>query len=244
VGVDLVLPSAWFSCFEALPGGPARHSLANPDRMNVRLNFSDENGLAHYFLEADSARLSGSRSAFGAALLISMLTPHPQPTNDVPLLFFGALTWANENEGLPIPAQSIRGGHSALVVPISDAQIAAIESVRKAGDPFFALRLALIAQNERGEVRQYGGQGGMDSYPYTVPAEVWYRTLDACGFGASAPSSSRRRRSRTARSGVPQPTRSCTLPTAFARVTTPDRLRSRARRLSGSWVPSRGRWGS
>lgn len=53
----------------------ARHAWRIPTRMNVRLTLSDEHGRAHYFLEADAPRLSGSRSAFGAALLISTLTP-------------------------------------------------------------------------------------------------------------------------------------------------------------------------
>lgn len=151
--------------------------------MNIRITFSDEQGHAHYFLDSDSARLQGSRNTFGAVLMVSTLTPHPQPTDDIPLLFFGSLAWASETDGLPIPPQPIRGGHSGLAVPITDAQIAAIENARSGGDPGFSLRLRLIAQNGKGEVRQYGGVGGADSQPYPVPVEVWHKALDACGFG-------------------------------------------------------------
>jgi len=150
--------------------------------MNIRISFADQFGHAHYLLESDSARLQGSRTTFGAALQIHTLTP-AQPTKDVPLLFFGSLAWAGESHGLPIPPQAIGGGDSALLLPITDAQIAAVENARKAGAPTFSLRLRVIAQNEQGEVRQYGGLGGGDAYPYTVPVEVWHNALDACGFG-------------------------------------------------------------
>ncbi|HWT06287.1 MAG TPA: hypothetical protein VN224_11065, partial [Xanthomonadales bacterium] len=151
-------------------------------RMNIRITFSDEQGHAHYFLESDSARLQGSRNTFGAILMVSTLTPQ-QPTTDVPLLFFGSLAWASETDGLTIPPQPIRGGHSGLAVPITDAQMAAIENARNGGDPWFSLRLRVVAQNGKGEVRQYGGLGGAESHPYSVPVEVWHKALDACGFG-------------------------------------------------------------
>src|ERR1700736_3588761 len=151
--------------------------------MNVRVEFRDEQTHAHYVLDVDSARLQGSSSAFGAALLIGVLTPYEQPSKDVPLLFYGSLAWASETVGLQIPAQPIRGGTSALVVPISDAQIAAIERTRKTAEANFSLRLRVIAQNEKGEVRHYGGVGGQDAYNYMVPRDRWHDALDACGYG-------------------------------------------------------------
>ncbi|MDQ6942328.1 MAG: hypothetical protein M3169_07395 [Candidatus Eremiobacteraeota bacterium] len=147
------------------------------------MEFRDEQTHAHFVLDVDSARLQGSRSAFGAALQLGVSTPYEQPSKDVPLLFYGSLAWANQTDGLQIPAQSIRGGTSALAVPISDVQIAAIESVRKAAEPCFSLRLRMIAQNEKGEVRHYGGLGGQDSYNYVVPRDRWHDALDLCGHG-------------------------------------------------------------
>jgi hypothetical protein len=123
------------------------------------------------------------RTAFGASLLIGVFPPYEQPSKDVPLLFYGSLSWASEFDGLQIPAQPVRGGTSALVVPISDSQITAIERVRKTGEPTFSLRLQVVAQNEQGEVRHYGGVGGQDAYDYTVPRDRWHDALDACGYG-------------------------------------------------------------
>ena len=150
--------------------------------MNISMTFSDEHGRAHYTLEADPARLQGLRNAFGAVLMVSTLTPYQQPTNDAPLIFLGSLAWANETDGLAIPPQSIRGGHSSLAVPITDAQMAVIEKVRNGGEPRFSLRLRVIAQGADGKIGQYGSHG-MESYPYSVPLEIWHKAMDGCGFG-------------------------------------------------------------
>jgi hypothetical protein len=150
--------------------------------MNVRIDFRDEQMRWHFGLEADSARFTGTRTTLGPALLIGTV-PSAQPAKITPLVFSGWLFWGNENHGLLIPPQPLRGGHGTLAVPVTDLQLAAIERSRKESEPFFSLSLHMTAQTEDKSVLLLGGHEGRPADLYPISGDVWRRALDACGYG-------------------------------------------------------------
>jgi hypothetical protein len=135
-----------------------------------------------FVIDADPARVSGARTAFGAEVRISALLQFDR-TQAVPISLEGALLWENDSSGLPIPAQSAgRGGTFGLAVPITDAQLATFERRRGQKEPAFQLQLRGVAQDtQTGRVRGYAPM--MASMPFTIPRDRWADVLDACGYG-------------------------------------------------------------
>ncbi len=148
----------------------------------MKAHFSAADGTqdSAFSLDLEPARLSGSRSAFGAQIVISGLLEFDR-AKATPLEIGGALSWPNEGAGLVIPRQPAGGGTIGLVAPISDAQLASIEERRAGGEPNFEITLTALAV--RGDGRTASYKLSWAPQPFPVPRDKWKDTLAACGFG-------------------------------------------------------------
>ncbi len=97
-----------------------------------------------------------------------------------PLAMGGVLSWETEHgNGLLIPQQPAYGGTTPLIVPISDHQLASLETIRASGEAKFTLTLHALARREDGSAAVYKSWGPL---PYTVPRDKWKEALAGCGY--------------------------------------------------------------
>lgn len=148
----------------------------------VEATFTGIDGISDgsFTFDFDPSQCTGSRTAFGARLMISgnlkVVGRKAQP-----LEMGGILSWETEHgNGLAIPQQPAYGGTTPLVVPISDRQLAGIEAIRASGEAKFGLSLYALARREDGTPAVYKSWGAL---PYVVPRDRWKDALAGCGYG-------------------------------------------------------------
>lgn len=97
-----------------------------------------------------------------------------------PLLVSGQLRWSGEPDGLMIPTQPLPANRPFLVVPITDEQIARIESKRAGGQATFDLALSAIGivSNSTWILSPSFAP------PVVVPRDDWLKVLEQLGAGS------------------------------------------------------------
>lgn len=155
--------------------------------------YADGSGQVVLRAEADPRFFSGGRNVFGPFLRLQLQWPYDA---NIPrhraLAVQGALLWGGDPDGsggLAIPLQAVTP-NGAVNIPVSDDELARLETRRAGVEPDFAVRLEGLAQRET--------QGAADrtpdlavravtagNYPQRlgVSRDAWARALDACGFG-------------------------------------------------------------
>jgi hypothetical protein len=149
----------------------------------MKVHFSAADGTQDnaFSIDLDPAQFRGGRSAFGAYVLVIGLLEF-DPAKAHPLEIGGALSWPGDNGvGLVIPRQPASGGTTALMAPISDAQLASIEERRAGGEPAFEISLTSLARRAHGVTASYKFSWAPQSL--SVPRDRWKDVLAACGYG-------------------------------------------------------------
>lgn len=149
----------------------------------MKIHFSAVDGTQDnaFSIDLDTAQFRGGRSAFGAYVLVSGLLESDRAKAQ-PLEMGGTLCWPGDGGfGLVIPRQSVSGGTTALVAPISDAQLASIEERRAGGEPNFEITLTSLARRSDGATASY--KSSWATQPFSIPRDRWKDALAACGFG-------------------------------------------------------------
>jgi hypothetical protein len=134
-----------------------------------------------FSFDLEPLHVRGGRSAFGAYILIMGLL-EAEPTKAQPLEIGGWLSWPGDaGIGLIIPRQPVAGGTTGLTVPISDSQLASIESRRCGGEPNFEIVLTALARRSDQQTASY--RFSWSPQPFPVPRDRWADALAACGHG-------------------------------------------------------------
>ncbi|MGB8265971.1 MAG: hypothetical protein WCE44_06595 [Candidatus Velthaea sp.] len=149
----------------------------------MKIQFSAADGTQdHAFsMDLEPTQFRGGRSAFGAYVLVIGLVEY-NPAKARPLQIGGALSWPGDGGfGLVIPHQPASGGTTALMAPISDAQLASIEERRAGGEPTFEITLTSLAERADGLTASYKSSWAPQAL--SVPRDRWNDVLAACGYG-------------------------------------------------------------
>ncbi len=147
----------------------------------VRLSADDRPGepITAYAINA-AQRTGANRGSLGASLLLPLEQDRSLPA--IPLLVWGSLCWNGESEGIPIPAQtpSRMTIPTMLSVPVTDEQIARLESKRAGGQTLLDIRLNVLADISGRVVTCSSG-----GYPtmVVIPRDEWHKILSMLGYG-------------------------------------------------------------
>ena len=150
--------------------------------MKIEFQSETRGTLTIAVIEVDPAHILGTRSSFGPLLHLGIQTIGDiDKRYEQPVLFEGQFKWPGEGHGAFIPLQSVGGGTTELVIPLSDHQVAAIERTRAGREPTFNLSLRAIGMPDQpGKLGRY-----TTSFipPLQVPRDTWIRALHGFGVG-------------------------------------------------------------
>jgi hypothetical protein len=148
----------------------------------AKIDFQYADGSGQTILRAEAEHFGGGRNAFGPFLWFHLQWPYDVSlAKHRPLSVQGALLWAEEQDGLPIPLQAVLP-NAAVAVPISDNQLVQLEERRSGGEPQFSIRLqALALRDDNGAVTTLSH--GYMPQRLAVSRDAWISILAQCGFG-------------------------------------------------------------